>query len=31
MGDHLARQGRDFMILDAGERVGNAWRRRGIR
>ena len=28
MGYHLARQGRRFVILDAGERVGDSWRRR---
>jgi putative flavoprotein involved in K+ transport len=28
MGCHLARQGREFVILDAGERVGDAWRGR---
>lgn len=28
MGYFLARQGRDFVILDAGERVGDSWRRR---
>lgn len=28
MGYHLARQGRDFVILDAHERVGDAWRQR---
>ena len=27
-GYHLARQGRDFVILDASERVGDAWRKR---
>jgi putative flavoprotein involved in K+ transport len=27
-GYHLARRGREFVILDAGERVGDAWRRR---
>jgi putative flavoprotein involved in K+ transport len=27
-GYHLAAEGRDFVILDAGERVGDAWRRR---
>ena len=25
---HLQRRGRDCVILDAGERVGHAWRRR---
>jgi putative flavoprotein involved in K+ transport len=28
MGYYLAQQGRDFVILDAGARVGDAWRRR---
>jgi cation diffusion facilitator CzcD-associated flavoprotein CzcO len=28
MGYYLARQGREFTILDAGERVGDAWRGR---
>lgn len=28
IGFHLARQGRDFAILDAHERIGDAWRRR---
>jgi putative flavoprotein involved in K+ transport len=28
VGYHLARQGRRFVILDAGERVGDSWRRR---
>lgn len=28
MGYYLAKQNRDFVILDAGERVGNAWRER---
>lgn len=28
LGYHLARQGRDFVILDAYPRVGDAWRRR---
>jgi putative flavoprotein involved in K+ transport len=28
VGYHLARQGRDFVILDAGGRVGDAWRNR---
>ena len=28
MGYELARQGRDFVILDAGRRVGDAWRER---
>lgn len=28
MGYHLARQGRDFVILDAAPRVGHAWRTR---
>lgn len=28
MGYYLEKQGRDFVILDAGERVGDAWRRR---
>jgi len=28
LGYFLSRQGRDFAILDAGQRVGNAWRRR---
>jgi putative flavoprotein involved in K+ transport len=28
MGYHLARQGRRFVILDAGARVGDSWRRR---
>ena len=28
MGNELARQGRDFVILDAGRRVGDAWRER---
>lgn len=28
MGYHLARQGREFVILDAHERVGDAWRTR---
>ena len=27
-GYHLRRQGRDFVILDAEERVGDAWRNR---
>jgi putative flavoprotein involved in K+ transport len=27
-GNHLQRQGRSFVILDASERVGDAWRRR---
>jgi putative flavoprotein involved in K+ transport len=27
-GYYLARQGREFVILDAGERVGDSWRRR---
>ena len=28
VGHHLARAGRDFVILDASERVGDAWRNR---
>src|SRR5512132_3773291 len=28
VGYHLARHGRPFVILDADERVGDAWRRR---
>jgi putative flavoprotein involved in K+ transport len=28
VGHHLARRGRSFVILDAGRRVGDAWRRR---
>lgn len=28
VGHHLARLGQDFLILDAAERVGDAWRRR---
>lgn len=28
LGYHLAQQGRDFVILDAGARIGEAWRRR---
>jgi putative flavoprotein involved in K+ transport len=28
VGHHLARRGRPFLILDAGERVGDAWRNR---
>ncbi len=28
VGYYLARQGRDFVILDAGERVGDSWRKR---
>jgi putative flavoprotein involved in K+ transport len=28
IGYHLARQGRDFLILDAGSRIGESWRRR---
>ena len=27
-GYHLARRGRDFLVLDANERVGDAWRKR---
>ena len=27
-GYHLARRGRAFVILDAGERVGDSWRNR---
>jgi putative flavoprotein involved in K+ transport len=27
-GYHLARRGRDFVILDAGDRVGDSWRKR---
>ena len=28
VGHYLARQGRPFVILDAGQRVGDVWRRR---
>jgi putative flavoprotein involved in K+ transport len=28
VGYHLARRGRSFVILDAGERIGDAWRKR---
>jgi putative flavoprotein involved in K+ transport len=28
VGHHLARRGRPFLILDAGQRIGDAWRRR---
>ncbi|OMH27827.1 hypothetical protein BKD30_02505 [Tersicoccus phoenicis] len=28
VGHHLARQGRDFVVLDAGRRVGESWRER---
>ncbi|HKE98069.1 MAG TPA: NAD(P)-binding protein [Actinomycetes bacterium] len=28
VGHHLARQGRPFLILDADQRVGDAWRKR---
>ena len=28
VGHHLARRGRSFLILDAGQRVGDAWRNR---
>ena len=28
IGHHLAQAGRDFVILDAGSRVGDAWRNR---
>jgi putative flavoprotein involved in K+ transport len=28
VGYHLARQGRRFVILDAGKRVGDSWRKR---
>jgi putative flavoprotein involved in K+ transport len=28
VGHHLARRGRPFLILDANQRIGDAWRRR---
>ena len=28
IGYYLKEQGRDFLILDAGDRIGDAWRRR---